>query len=326
MRRRELLALIGGTAAWVHSARAQQQSSPVIGFLYAGSQATPSLLAAFREGLGETGYAEGRNVAVQYRWANNDVSRLPELATELVGLRVAVIATPGSYQAALAAKAATRSIPIVFSTGVDPVQAGLVGSLNRPGGNLTGVNYMQAELATKQIGLLHQLLPRARRFAVLVNPDNPMVTNSAIAEVQAAASAIGIELEVFRATSAAEIDAAFTGIAAKRTEALLVTPGPLFGNRRVQIVTLAAHRAVPTMFYDRQFSDSGGLISYGTSLSDQYRQTGLYTGRVLKGEKPADMPIMQAARFELVINLTTARTLGIEVPALLLSGADETIE
>ena len=289
-------------------------------------EATPSLLAAFRKGLGETGHLEGHNVAVEYRWANNSLDRLSELAADLVLRRVAVIATPGSYQAALAAKAASTTIPIVFSTGVDPVQAGLVGSLNRPGGNVTGVNYLQAELAAKQLGLLHELLPRATRFAVLVNPNNPVVTTSAIAELQAAASSIGARIEVLRAESNGEIDAAFVNVSQERIEALLVSSGPLFGNRRVQLATLAARHAVPTMYYDRVFAEVGGLISYGTSLSDQYRQTGIYTGRVLNGERPVDMPVMQATKFELVINLATAKALSLDVPAMLLARADDVVE
>jgi putative tryptophan/tyrosine transport system substrate-binding protein len=254
------------------------------------------------------------------------LDRLSELAADLVLRRVAVIATPGSYQAALAAKAASTTIPIVFSTGVDPVQAGLVGSLNRPGGNVTGVNYLQAELAAKQLGLLHELLPRATRFAVLVNPNNPVVTTSAIAELQAAASSIGARIEVLRAESNGEIDAAFVNVSQERIEALLVSPGPLFGNRRVQLATLAARHAVPTMYYDRVFAEVGGLISYGTSLSDQYRQTGIYTGRVLNGERPVDMPVMQATKFELVINLATAKALSLDVPAMLLARADDVVE
>jgi putative tryptophan/tyrosine transport system substrate-binding protein len=270
---------------------------------------------------------DGHNVAVEYRWANNSLDRLSELAADLVLRRVAVIVTPGSYQAALAAKAATTTIPIVFSTGVDPVQAGLVGSLNRPGGNVTGVNYMQAELAAKQLGLLHELLPRATRFAVLVNPNNPVVARSAIAELQAAASSIGAQVEVLRAGSNGEIDAAFVNVSQERIEGLLVSPGPLFsGNRRVQLATLAARHAVPTMYYDREFAEVGGLISYGTSLTDQYRQTGIYTGRVLNGERPSDMPVMQATKFELVINLKTAKALGLEVLPTLLALADEVIE
>jgi putative ABC transport system substrate-binding protein len=327
MKRREFLGVLGGAVATVPlAAHAQQPTMPVIGFLYAGSEATAPLLAAFQKGLDETGHVEGQNVAVEYRWANNVLDRLPELAVDLVRRRVAVIATPGSYQAALAAKAATATIPIVFSTGVDPVKAGLVASLNRPGGNVTGVNYMQAELAAKQLGLLHELLPRATRFAVLVNPDNPVVTGSAIAELQTAASFIGAQIKIVRTSSNDEIDAAFANVSQERIEGLLVSPGPLFGNRRIQITTLAARHAMPTMFYDREFAEVGGLVSYGSSLADQYRQTGIYTGRVLKGERPIDMPVMQATKFELVINLATAKTLGLDVPAMLLSRADAVIE
>jgi putative ABC transport system substrate-binding protein len=327
MKRREFLgALCGAVTATPRVAHAQQPRMPVIGFLYAGSEATAPLLAAFRKGLGETGHVEGQNVAVEYRWANNSLDRLSELAVDLVRRDVAVIATPGSYQAALAAKAATATIPIVFSSGVDPVKAGLVGSLNRPGGNVTGINYMQAELAAKQLGLLHELLPRATRFAVLVNPDNPVVAGSAIAELQTAASLIGAQIMTVRASSNDEIDAAFANISHEQIEGLLVSPGPLFGNRRVQITTLAARHSMPTMFYDRVFAEVGGLISYGSSLADQYRQTGVYIGRVLKGERPLDMPVMQATNFELVINLATAKTLRIDVPAMLLARADEVIE
>jgi putative tryptophan/tyrosine transport system substrate-binding protein len=248
MRRREFIKLLGGaTVAWPLAAGAQQPQVPVVGYLYSGPQASPLLLAAFRQGLGETGHFEGRNVAIEYRWANNELDLLPELAADLVRRRVAVIATPGSYQAALAAKAATAEIPIVFSTGVDPVQAGLVASLNRPGGNATGVNYMQVELAAKQLGLLHELLPKAIRFGVLVNPDNPLVTGSAITELQAAASSVGAQIEVLRARNNGEIDEAFANIAQKRIEALLVSPGQLFGNR-AEFAARAARNAVPTMY------------------------------------------------------------------------------
>jgi putative ABC transport system substrate-binding protein len=326
MRRRAFIAALGGAAAWPLVARAQQSAIPVIGFLYAGSEATPPLLAAFRKGLAETGHVEGRNVAVEYRWANNALVRLPELAADLVRRRVAVIATPGSYQAALAAKAASATIPIVFSTGVDPVRAGLVSTFNRPGGNVTGINYMQAELATKQLELLHELLPRATRFAVLVNPDNPVVTGSAIGELTEVASNIGVQIRFLRASNGGEIDAAFADISRERIEGLLVTPGPLFGNRRLQLTGLAAQNAVPTMFYDREFAEAGGLASYGSSLADQYRQTGIYTGRVLSGERPADLPVLRATKFELVINLKTARTLGLEIRPQVLASADEVIE
>jgi putative ABC transport system substrate-binding protein len=326
VKRRAFIAAIGGAAAWPLVARAQQSAMPVIGFLYAGSEATPPLLAAFRNGLAETGHVEGRNVAVEYRWANNELDRLPELAADLVRRRVAVIATPGSYRAALAAKAASATIPIVFSTGVDPVGAGLVSTLNRPGGNVTGINYMQAELAAKQLELLHELLPRATRFAVLINPDSPVVSGSAIAELPGAASNIGVQIRFLRASNSGEIDAAFADIARERMEGLLVTPGPLFGNRRLQLTGLAAQNAIPAMFYDREFAQAGGLASYGSSLADQYRQTGIYTGRVLRGERPADIPVLRATKFELVINLKTARALGLEIRPQVLASADEVIE
>jgi putative ABC transport system substrate-binding protein len=326
MRRRDFIILLGSAAsAWPRAVVGQQSTTPAIGYLYSGSKVSPLLLTAFHKGLGEIGYFEGQNVAVEYRWANNALDNLPRLAAELVSRRVAVITTPGSYQAALAAKAVTTTIPIVFSTGVDPVQAGLVASLNRPGGNVTGVNYMQAELAAKQLGLLHELLPRATRFAVLVNPNNPAVSHSAIVELQEAASSIGAQIDVLAVTDNSEIDDTFANLSQKRIEALVVSPGQLFGNR-VDLAALAARHAIPTMYYDREFAEVGGLISYGSDLADQYHETGVYTGRVLKGERPADMPVMQAAKFELVINLSTAKSLRLEVPATLLARADDVIE
>ena len=323
MRRREFIAAMGGAIAWPLGAVAQQV--PVIGYLYFGSATSPLLLAAFRKGLGDTGHIEGQNVAVEYRSANNALDRLPELAADLVRRRVDVIVTPASSQAALAAKTATATIPIVFSTGVDPVQVGLVASLNRPGGNVTGVNYMQTHLAAKQLGLLHELLPRATRFAVLVNPDNPIATGTTIAELQTAASSIGVHVEVLRGSTNDEIDQAFATISQMRLEALLVSTGQLFSNRAAFAV-LSARYAVPTMYYDREFAEVGGLMSYGSSLADQYRETGIYTGRILNGEKPTDMPVVQATKFELVINLKTAKVLGLEIPPTLLARADEVIE
>ena len=326
--RREFITLLGGAAAaWPIAASAQRATMPVIGYLYAGSPGPSANLAeAFRKGLRETGYIEGQNVAIEYRWADNVLDRLPELAADLVRHQVAVIATPGSAAAALAAKAATAKIPIIFGIGTDAIQAGLVASLNRPGGNVTGVSYMQAELAAKQIGLLHELLPEAARFAVLVNPTNPLVTGPIVTDLEAATSAIGGQIEVHPASTIRDIDAAFGRLIQKRVDALLVSPGPLFGNRRVQLATLAARHALPTMYYDREFTEVGGLMSYGTSLSDQYRQTGIYTGRALKGERPADLPVLRATNFEFVINLQTAKTLGLDIPPTLLARADEVIE
>jgi putative tryptophan/tyrosine transport system substrate-binding protein len=324
MRRREFIAGLSGAATWPVVARAAQQM-PVVGYLYFGSATSPLLLAAFRKGLGDTGRVEGKNVTVEYRWANNALDQLPELAADLVRRRVDVIVTPASTQAALAAKSATTTIPIVFSTGVDPVQAGLVASLARPGGNVTGVNYMQTQLAAKQLGLLHELLPKAARFAVLVNPDNPIATETTTGELQAAASSIGVQVEVFRASKNDEIEKAFAAISLTRFDALLVSTGQLFSNR-VEFAVLAARYAVPAMYYDREFAEVGGLISYGSSLAEQYRETGTYTGRVLNGERPIDMPVIQATKFELVINLKTAKALGVDVPPQLLARADEVIE
>jgi putative tryptophan/tyrosine transport system substrate-binding protein len=327
MRRRVFIALLGGAAvACPLAARAQQPALPVIGYLYAGApEASVNLVAAFRKGLSETGYVEGQNVAIEFRWAQYEYNRLPALAADLVRRRVDVIATPAGLQAAFAAKATTTTIPIVFSTAADPVQAGLVASLNRPGGNLTGISHMNIELSAKRLGLLHELLPGAVRFAVLVNPNN-LTTESVITEVQAAAKGIGRQIEVLTAGTSREIDAAFAKLADKRAHALMVSPDTLFVDRRVQLVTLAVRLAMPTVFPVREFTEAGGLMSYGSSFLDQFHQAGIYTGRVLKGEKAANLPILRATRFELVINLQTARALAIEVPPGVLSIADEVIE
>jgi putative ABC transport system substrate-binding protein len=328
--RRAFIALLGGTAAaWPVAARAQQPQATirVIGYLYAGSpDPSANLLRAFRNGLNEAGYFEGQNVAIEFRAAYNEFERLPDLAADLVRRHVAAIVTPGSVAAALAAKTATATIPVVFGIGTDPVQAGLVSSLNRPGGNVTGVSYMQGELAAKQVGLLHELLPQATRFAILANPNNPLVTDSIIADSRTAVAAIAGHIQVLSASSNSEIDAAFGELMRQRCQALLVSPGPLFSNRRIHIAMLAMRHAVPAMYYDREFTETGGLISYGTSLVDQYRQTGIYTGRVLRGERPADLPVQRATKFELVINLQTAKTLGVTIPPTLLARADEVIE
>jgi putative tryptophan/tyrosine transport system substrate-binding protein len=282
-------------------------------------------VAAFRKGLSEAGYVEGRNVAVEYRWARDHDDRLPELAADLVRLRVAVIATPGSTTAAAAAKSATTTIPIVFSAGGDPVQMGLVASLNRPGGNVTGVSSMAGDLGAKRLGLLQELVPRAVRFAVLVNPNNPLA-EAFVTDVRAAAPVIGRQIEVFTAGTSRDIDAAFAMLLEKRADALLVGPDALFVSRRVQLATLTARHALPTIYPFREDVEAGGLMSYGPSNTDLVRQAGIYTGRILKGEKPAELPVVRATKFELVINLQTARTLGFTVPPSLLARADEVIE
>jgi putative ABC transport system substrate-binding protein len=329
MKRREFMAALGGAATvpmlGPRAARAQQPVMPVVGYLYSGSpEPTAHLVTAFRKGLSETGYVEGRNVAIEFRWAHNDSSRLPELAAELVRRRVAVIATPGSVAAGLAAKAATTTIPIVFSGG-DPVQTGLVASLNRPGGNVTGINSMNSELGAKRLGLLHELIPGASRFALLVNPDNP-TSESMIMDARAAAAAIGRSMEILTASTNRDIDESFASLLQQRAAALLVSPDPLFSNRRVQLQSLTTRHGVPAIFSQREYAEAGGLMSYGSSFTDLYRQTGIYVGRILKGEKPADLPVMRATRFEFVINLHVAKLLGLEIPPGLLAIADEVIE
>jgi putative tryptophan/tyrosine transport system substrate-binding protein len=326
VRRREFITLLGGAAGWPLAAGAQQAAVPVIGFISSGSaNGIAYLVQAFRQGLNEVGFVEGRNVTFEYRFAENRSDLLPSLAADLVRRRVTVIAAPGSAAAALAAKAATTAVPIVFSGAANPVQVGLVASLNRPGGNVTGFTSMNAELEAKRIGLLHELLPRALRIALLVDSTIPSA-EAEIRDTQAAATATGKQIEVLSASSSRDIETAFASLVQKHAEALLIAPSNLFTTNRVQIATLAARHAVPTIYGPREFAEAGGLMSYGSNNADQYRQVGIYTGRILKGEKPADLPVMQATKFEFVINLQTARALGINVPLTLLARADEVIE
>ena len=327
IRRREFITLVGGAAAgWPLAARAQQPAMPVIGYLYTGSpDPSAHLTSAFRKGLSEAGYTEGRDVTIEYRWAHNDNARLPELAADLVRRQVALLVTPGSSPAALVAKATTSTIPVIFSIGADPVEIGLVTSLNRPGGNITGFSSMNVELAPKRFGLLHELLPQAGRAFVLANSSNP-VADVFIRDVRAAATAVGWQIEVLTANTVNEINTAFSSLAQKSAAAVLVTPGPLFNNRRIQLATLASRYTLPVMFSSREFAEAGGLMSYGPSIPEEFRQAGLYAARVLKGEKPADLPVGRATKFEFVINLQTANALGIEIPPTLLARADEVIE
>jgi len=325
VRRREFIAGASAAAAWPLAARAQQPAMPVIGYLNFGSpESDTPRLTGLRRGLNQTGYVEGRNFLVEYRWAGNQADRLPALAADLVQLRVAAIVSPGLV-ATRAAKAATTSIPIVFVVGADPVQLGLVASLNRPGGNLTGFNVFVSELGAKGLALLHELIPSVSTIGVLENPNSP-VSELMTRDVLAAAPVIGVKVQILKASTDREIDAAFMSLVQARTEALLVTNDVLFNNRIEQVVALAARYAIPTMYPLRDFAVAGGLISYGTNLIEIYRQIGLYTGRILKGEKPADLPTQQMTKIELVINLKTAKALGLAIPDRLLALADEVIE
>ena len=327
MKRREFVRISGVVAAaWLSPARAQQPATPVIGFLNSGSpDGYAQLVAAFRQGLNEIGYVEGQNVAIEFRWAQAQDDRLSALATELVRRPVAVIAGLNSTAAARAAKAATTTIPIVFVIGADPVEVGLVASLNRPGGNLTGVSFLGNMLVPKRLELLRELVPTADTIAFLVNPINPNA-DADTKNAQAAAHAIGRTLFVLNATSERDLETAFAKLAKQRAHALLVNVDPLFISHRGQIILLAARHAIPTIYDRREFVAAGGLMSYGSSLTDVYRQAGIYTGRILKGTKPADLPILQPTKFEMVINLKTAKALGVTIPQSILLRADQVIE
>jgi putative ABC transport system substrate-binding protein len=325
--RREFITLLGGaTAAWPLGARAQQPTMPVIGFLDTRTpDAVGGRLRAFRQGLREAGYVEGESVAIEYRWAEGKYERLPEMAAELARHPVTAIVTTSTYST-LAAKAATTKIPIVFLTAADPVQDGLVASLNRPGGNLTGINFVTAELTAKRLDLLRELVPTVDRVAVLVNPANVTTTEATLRDVAPAARAIGLRIQVFNAGTSREIDAAFAAFASGRFDAVFVGIDQFLISRRAQLVNLASRHALPATFPDREFPEIGGLMSYGASIPDAYRQMGTHVGRVLKGAKPADLPVVQASKFELVINAQTARMLDLAVPDKLLALADEVIE
>jgi putative ABC transport system substrate-binding protein len=327
VKRRAFITLIGGVAlAWPLAAYAQQQALPVVAFLRTGSADANALyVAAFRKGLNEIGYVEGQNVMVEYYWLEG-YDRVPALVADLVRRQVAVIATIGTAQVALVAKAATTTIPIVFGEAEDPVRLGLVASLARPGGNATGINYFSTELVAKRLRLLHDLVPKAVRVAVLVNPANARLTESTLREVQQAAPTIGLQIQILNATTTGEIDAAFATLARERSDALFVAPDAFFLDRRRQFVTLTARDKIPAAYGNRDIVAAGGLMSYGADFTDAFRQVGVYTGSVLKGAKPADLPVVQSTKFEFVINLQTARALGIEVPPAVLSIADEVIE
>ena len=328
MRRRKFITLAGGAAiAWPVAARAQQPAMPIVGFVSARSAeeaARPG--AAFRKGLNETGYVENQNVMVEYHWLEGQYDRLPSLMADLVRRRVAVIATPQSQPATLAAKAATTTIPIVFGVGEDPVKLGLVASLARPGGNATGINFFNAEALAKRLGLLRDLVPKALLIALLVNPANPTIAEVMLRDIPEAARALGLQIQVLNASTSREIEAAFATLVRDRADALFVAPDSFFVSRRVQLATLATRHGVPAVYPLREYVVAGGLMSYGTDILENWRQVGVYTGQILKGAKPADLPVLQSSKFEFVINMQTARALGLEVPNSLQLLADEVIE
>jgi putative tryptophan/tyrosine transport system substrate-binding protein len=323
-----LIASLGGAvAAWPLVARAQPSGLPVIGFLGFGSlENFGPYLTAFKKGLNEGGFVEGQSVVIEYRWADGQYERMQSLAADLVGRRVAAIAVPGSPPGARAAKAATSTIPIIFGIGEDPVKLGLVASIARPGGNATGINFLTAEVIAKRLALLHELVPGAARVAALINPTDAVRAEAVRNDLQSAVRTMGVQLQILNASSASEIDAAFAAVAHERADALFVGPDAFFNTRRVQLANLAAHYSIPSAFAVREYVDAGGLMSYGTSVSDMYRQVGIYTGNILKGSKPADLPVLQSTKLELVINAQTARMLRLTLPSSLLSVADEVIE
>jgi ABC-type uncharacterized transport system substrate-binding protein len=327
VKRREFISLLASAAAWPLAARAQQPTLPVIGLL---DQRSPEELGdrlrGFRQGLKQVGYVEGENVAVEYRWANGQTERLPELAAELVRHPVAVIAATGGHPAAFAAKAATTTIPIVFVASDDPVRLGLVASLARPGGNLTGINFFGAELTAKRVEILHELLPSASRIAVLVNPANTLNVETTLKEVGLAGRSIGLQIQVLKASTIREINETFATFVRERPDAVFIGIDPFFNSRRIQLVHLATRHGIPASYPARDFAEAGGLMSYGANIADAWRQVGFYVGRIVKGSKPADLPIVQSSKFELVINTQTAIMLGLEVPPTLLARADEVIE
>jgi putative ABC transport system substrate-binding protein len=327
VRRREFITGLAGATAWPLAARAQQPAMPVIGFLNSQSpDGYTERLRGFRQGLKEAGFIEGENVAIEYRWAENQLDRLPALATDLVRRRVAVVVALGSPNLAMVAKAATTTIPIVFLVGEDPVRFGLVASLARPGGNITGINLFNNEINAKRLTLLRELITTAVRAAVLVNPTNASIAETTAKDVETAAHALGLRLQVHNAGTSREIDATFATFAGERPDALFVAGDPFFNSRRVHLVHLASHHRLPTIYASRAYPDIGGLMSYGTDVTDSYRQSGAYTGRILKGAKPAELPVVQASKFEFVINAQTARMLGLTLPPSLLARADEVIE
>jgi putative ABC transport system substrate-binding protein len=325
--RREFITLLGGAAGWPLAARGQQPAMPVVAFVNGGTADNdPRNGVAFRKGMSESGYIEGRNVSVEYHWLGGQYDRLPALMADLVRRPVAVIATPGYPDGALAAKAATAVIPIVFGVGQDPVGLGLVENLARPGGNATGINFFAQETTAKRLGLLNELVPKATLIAVLINPANASTTEATLKQVREAAGALGLKIHVVNASTGEEIEVAFAELARERADALFVAGDGFFFSRRVQLATLAARDRVPACYFSRAYVEAGGLMNYGTNITDMFRQAGIYTGSILSGAKPADLPVLQSTKFEFLINLQTARALGLTVPPMLLARADEVIE